>query len=175
MMPPKPRKAPVLERHFFPKGSAIMQQGERGTVAYLVLSGTVGIYTENEGKRIDIATLDAGEVFGEMALFSNLPRNASAMAKTDCNLMVLTRPILMEKMRGTDPTIQAIFNMLMQRVSAANSAIVSQDDTISTLAQSVNEMFAKAIQTLPEEKRSAFKQQVQPILREFIRTVEGFS
>lgn len=175
MMAPKQRKAPILERHFFPANSVIMTEGEAGSVAYLVLSGKVGIYTDKGDKRVDIAALEAGEVFGEMALFSKSVRNASARAIGDCNLMVLTRPILMEKMRGTDPTIQAIFNMLMERVSAANTAITAQGDTIGTLANSINEMFAQAMETLPEDKRASFKKEVQPILREFIRTVEGFS
>ena len=171
---PKERKAPIIERHFFPKGTVVLKEGEAPDKAYLILSGRVAIFTEKGDKRLDIAKLDAGEVFGEMALFSKSPRSASVEALDDSNLLVLTRPVLMEKMRSTDPTIQAIFKMMMNRITAGNRAMTFQDDTIGTLAASMNDMFAQAMEKLPEDKRGNFRKQVQPILREFIRTVEGF-
>lgn len=172
---PKEREAPILERHYFPKGSHILREGEVANNAYLILAGEVTIFTDKNEKRLTIASLDAGEVFGEMALFSKSPRGASAMAKTDCNLLVLTRPVLLEKMRGTDPTIQAMFKMLMDRVSAGNQAMTEHDSAVGMLSSSVNELFAQALSTLPADKQKSFKKQVQPVLRDFIRAVEGFS
>lgn len=172
---PKERKAPIIERHFFPKGAPIIREGEKANCAYLILSGRVAVFTEKGEKRLDIAKLEAGEVVGEMALFNKVPRTASVEAVDHTNLMVLTRSVLVEKMRGTDPTIQAIFKMMMNRISAGNEAMTSQDDTIGTLASAINEMFLQAMDRLPEDKRVAFRKEVQPILREFTRTVEGFA
>ncbi len=52
---------------------------------YLLLQGEVGVVANGE----PIATIAAGEVFGEMASLGRMPRSASAVAKTDCRVIGL--------------------------------------------------------------------------------------
>ena len=169
------RENPIVERIFYPKDSLIIRQGDRGDKAYLILSGRVDVFTEQNGQSVTLATLETGEIFGETALFSNEQRTASVKATENCNLIALTRATMIDKMRGTDPTIQAIFKMLMARVTAGNQAVTSQGMTIGSLVPIVNEMFAKAVESLSAEEKETFRRDVQPILQKFIRAVEGFN
>ena len=64
------------------KGSRILFQRDK---MYLLLEGEVSLVAGRE----TIGTVQKGEIFGEMAAISQLPRSASAVAKTDCRLIAL--------------------------------------------------------------------------------------
>jgi CRP-like cAMP-binding protein len=66
-----------------PAGRAIFQEGQAGSEMYIVTSGKVELRAD---ERV-LETLEAGGVFGEMALVDDQPRSASAVAVTDCELV----------------------------------------------------------------------------------------
>lgn len=74
------------------KGTTIFSENSEGAARslapdriYLLLQGEVGVIANGE----PIATIGAGEVFGEMASLGQMPRSASAVAKTDCRVIGL--------------------------------------------------------------------------------------
>jgi CRP-like cAMP-binding protein len=119
----KPREPVILDRRSVGEGFVVMREGEAGTVAYLIQSGRVEAYSEIEGKRVSLGILGPGEIFGEMALFNDGKRTASVQALEDCNLILITRQSLEEKLRKTDPTIRAIVRMAFHRLSGGNKVI----------------------------------------------------
>ena len=84
--------AVILERRFVPEGTLILRQGEPGNSAYLIQSGSVSVYTEHDGKTIELAKLELGQIFGEMALIDREPRSASVTSVDDTRLLVMKRP-----------------------------------------------------------------------------------
>lgn len=68
----------------------IFDEGEQGEAFYLVLEGQVLICREGQ-RDTPIATLGAGQFFGELALLDDAPRSAQARAAEDCTLLVLFR------------------------------------------------------------------------------------
>ena len=73
-------------------GDKIIQQGERGKSLFLIARGVVGVLVaKGTGPASRVASLHAGEFFGERALLTDEPRNATVMAATDCRLFELTR------------------------------------------------------------------------------------
>ena len=98
----------ILERCFVPEGKLVVKEGEDGNCAYLIQSGSVTVFTYNEGARIDLANFEAGEIFGELALIFDEPRSASVVANEDCNLIVITRNTLKHKLDNSDPTVKEI-------------------------------------------------------------------
>jgi len=69
---------------FSESGKAAPQQPASERI-YLLLQGEVGVVANGE----PIATIVAGEIFGEMASLGRMPRSASAVAKTDCRVIGL--------------------------------------------------------------------------------------
>ncbi len=69
----------------FPQGKAIFHEGQTGNALFVILSGKVGLY--KRGK--EIAVLNPGDVFGEMALLTESPRTASAVALTMVRVLSL--------------------------------------------------------------------------------------
>ena len=84
------------------KGTTIIHEGEIGDCMYLIKSGEVGVYTilieeqdsspaETDQEQLHLATLNAGDFFGEQALITNEPRNATIIALTDVELLQFSK------------------------------------------------------------------------------------
>ncbi len=68
----------------------IFRKGESSKYAYIIQSGKVGIYKENDyGKRTLVRILRKSDLFGEMGLIDKYPRSATAIALETCNLTVV--------------------------------------------------------------------------------------
>jgi len=94
----------------FPEGVKIMKEGATGTAMYIVLDGKVAVAI---GRKI-VEKLGPGGVFGEMALVDNSPRTATAVARSDCELLAIDREALI-KLVQSDPGV----GMQMMRAVAA--------------------------------------------------------
>ena len=76
----------------FSDGECIFQMGSPGTTLMAVLTGSVSIsVTSPEGKQLVLATLEAGDIFGEIAVLDGRERTADATAVGRCSLAVLER------------------------------------------------------------------------------------
>ena len=70
-----------------PAGRLIVDQGQTGREAFIVLEGTVNVV--RNGKKV--ANLGAGNVVGELSLLDHGPRTATVVCETDCTLMLITQ------------------------------------------------------------------------------------
>ena len=69
-----------------------------------------------------MATLDAGEMFGELGfLTSELRRTASAVAETECVINVIFADVMQQKVDEADPVLRALIPNLTVRLGEANN------------------------------------------------------
>jgi CPA1 family monovalent cation:H+ antiporter len=74
-----------------PRGKAIIRQGNAGDSIFLIARGIANVEV-TEGDAVNhVATLYAGDFFGEAALLHGTPRNATTIAATPCSLYELKR------------------------------------------------------------------------------------
>ncbi|MDQ2070056.1 EAL domain-containing protein [Natronospira bacteriovora] len=92
----------------FGAGERIFERGDAGQEAYLIQRGNVEISTDQGGKKVVIANLGPGEVFGELALISHQARTASAMATEETSTMVITLDRLQSAIDRADPLLQTL-------------------------------------------------------------------
>ena len=80
----------------FPRHAIIINEGDDSDSVYFLISGMVKVFlADNDGNEVIMATLKAGEYFGEMALEPGF-RSASVMALEPVNLAV----VRMQDFRG---------------------------------------------------------------------------
>jgi putative ABC transport system ATP-binding protein len=77
----------VAEKH--PAGTVIVRQGDAGDKFYVIRSGTVDVLIGDGASRRTVATLGKGDFFGEAALLTGEPRNATVVAKEDVEVYTL--------------------------------------------------------------------------------------
>jgi ATP-binding cassette subfamily B protein len=89
----------------FPQDRAIVQQGDAGNAFYILVRGTVEVTREEDGRIEPVATLEDGDYFGEMALLSDQPRNATVRTLTPCVCLTLARE-LFERLLAREPELR---------------------------------------------------------------------
>jgi putative ABC transport system ATP-binding protein len=80
--------AEKMTKRRFVKGDVIIRQGDIGEEFFLISDGTVEVMREGH----DVAGLGAGDFFGEGALITGEPRNATVVANDDLDTYVLGKP-----------------------------------------------------------------------------------
>jgi len=81
----------LLKSHIYLQNDYIINEGEQGNSLYLIDRGVVRISRKEEGGEKDLATLMAGDFFGEIALLHEVKRTASCRAVTPCSVYELSR------------------------------------------------------------------------------------
>ena len=82
----------ILHRREYMPDEIIFHQEEPGMGMYIIYSGRVTIVSEPEG--LLLSELSDGDFFGEVALFDESPRSATAIAKTSCQVLGFFQPDL---------------------------------------------------------------------------------
>src|SRR5712671_2858877 len=76
--------ARLLRPRDYPAGGVVMRRGQPGDCMYFVVEGEYEVQLQTDSLR-----LGAGHFFGELALLTGDPRNATVVATQDCILLVL--------------------------------------------------------------------------------------
>jgi LmbE family N-acetylglucosaminyl deacetylase len=73
-----------IETRWFPAGTFVIEQGEKATSLFLILSGEAAAVREHgDGTTETLGTLGPGEFFGELGIAFSRPRNAHVIARSD--------------------------------------------------------------------------------------------
>ena len=107
------------ERLMFKPGDIIFEEGDIGDMAYLIINGEVEIFRSSGNRERVLATLDRGEIIGEMSLIDNSPRMASARSLTDLELSTISRDSLqqrLERLEENDRVLRRLIAVLVSRI-----------------------------------------------------------
>ncbi|MEE8554634.1 MAG: FAD-dependent oxidoreductase, partial [bacterium] len=95
-----PDRTPRVTHVHFEAGDVVFREGERGDSAYIIRSGEVEVVKGfGDGAR-RVATMSAGECFGEIALLSDVPRTATIRCISPVEVTVLPRDQFMDLAEG---------------------------------------------------------------------------
>ncbi len=84
--------AKVVDSNTLAEDEVLFQTGEPGEALFIVRSGAVEISIKDvTGQKIVLTTAEPGDYFGEIALLDGGPRTATATARVETELLVLTR------------------------------------------------------------------------------------
>lgn len=130
--------AQALERRNLKAGDAVFAQGDAGSSMYIVESGDINIHLPGQdSQRISLADIARGEFFGELALFDEKPRSASALVTTDSVLLELQRGTLEAYLERRPRAAMSILRTMSERLRETNTMLSAR------AAKNVDEEFEK--------------------------------
>jgi GAF domain-containing protein len=101
-------------------GEIIFNEGEKGESMYVIQEGKVMILKKTPTETLTIATLESGDIFGEMSLFDKLPRSATATACGEARVLSIDKKKLFSTI-SRDPTLVfKILETMSQRIRKLN-------------------------------------------------------
>lgn len=106
----------------YQKGEQIIKQGDYGVSIYKIMSGKVQVYRESKGIEVPLATLEIGEMIGEMVFLKKDAeiRSASVRALEDTELEVWEARDLVKKYEQTPPVLKIIIDQALGRLDRMN-------------------------------------------------------
>ncbi|MDE2516540.1 MAG: Crp/Fnr family transcriptional regulator [Rhodospirillales bacterium] len=101
----------------FARGATIFQKDERGSALMAVLRGRVRISTVSPaGRELTLNVIDAGGIFGEIALLDGEPRSADATALEETLLLVVERRHFAPLIAANPDLAARLLRILCQRL-----------------------------------------------------------
>ena len=113
------RLAAIMEELSFPAKHPIFTQGEEGRSLYILVSGRVRVHIGNR----ELAQLEKGACFGEMAILDAEPRSASVTTLEQCECLMLTQQQLYEAIEETPGIAVNVIRLLSRRIRELNQKI----------------------------------------------------
>lgn len=104
----------------------VVRAGDSTDSLYILLNGRAKVTnTDEDGREIILAWLEAGEFFGEMGLIDGSPRSANVVAVEACELLVLSREAFQRCMQDNFQVAQKLMQILVRRLREADRNIES--------------------------------------------------
>jgi len=99
----------------FGRGEKVIQQGVAGESMFILLSGEAEVFVDAGGHNTRVATLHTGDYCGEMSLLTGEPRSATVVARTDCEMWEIDKPVVAELLQENETLVQKLGELLAQR------------------------------------------------------------
>jgi CRP/FNR family cyclic AMP-dependent transcriptional regulator len=111
-------------RQSFPTGSNIAIVEQPGEVVYVILEGTLKIYTQHrDGTEVILAVLGPGDTVGEMSLVDSAGRSANVVTLEESSLLWLDRTTFREALQTIPAITYNLVQILSNRLRLANEQI----------------------------------------------------
>jgi len=105
-------------------GERILEEGDPGRSFFVIVEGKVRIWKKLPGgEELQLATLEEGAFFGEMALLSGAPRTANVSAEDDTELLEVSDAVLRHLAKNHPSVVKSLKNFYRQRLLSNVMAI----------------------------------------------------
>ena len=104
-------------------GEQVFDEGELGTEMYIIQEGRVEILKQLQGEARQLAVLEKGDFFGEMAILEDLPRTASARALTAVKLLMINGATFDQMLRSNPEIAVRMMRKLSRRLRETDAML----------------------------------------------------
>src|SRR5213592_735366 len=101
--------------NYFGRGERVIQEGAEGDSMFVLLRGAARVWVSKNGSSIPIATLSAGDCFGEMSLLTGESRTATVQAESDCYVLEIGKPVMADVIRDSPDCLERLSELLARR------------------------------------------------------------
>ncbi len=127
-------------------GQIIIQEADRGSELFFIVSGSVKIYTEDfEGREMILTIGYPNDFFGEMALFTNDTRSASVCALEQTAAISMERDDLLALLKKTPAIALKMLSVMGNRIREMDNRLMHMafGDAYSKIARTLLQLMEK--------------------------------
>jgi len=118
--------------HVFAPGETVIRAGDPGSSMFVVHKGRVRVQVSENGRPRTVATLNEGDFFGEMALFTGEPRTANVLALEETEVLEIGHGA-MKQVFDTNPDLVESLSFIM---AERRQGLASQTEDAATSTNS---------------------------------------
>ena len=137
----------------YQNGETIFEDGEMGAEVFVLIEGRVELIKRGRNSSVEVAVLEPGATFGEMAALDSQPRSLTARALGDVTVEVVEQEALLdtlhrdpefarEIMTGLAIGMRTLHDMLAGNLEFKTIAVPAEETESETIERTENEMFA---------------------------------
>ena len=124
--------AQAAVRHVFAPGELVIRAGDPGSSMFVVHNGRVRVQVNENGRPRTVATLNEGDFFGEMALFTGEPRTANVVAQEETEVLEIGHAA-MKRVFDTNPDLVESLSFI---IAERRQGLASQTDSATQVQES---------------------------------------
>jgi small-conductance mechanosensitive channel/CRP-like cAMP-binding protein len=136
--------AQAAVRHVFAPGEMVIRAGDPGSSMFVVHNGKVRVQVNDNGRPRTVATLNEGDFFGEMALFTGEPRTANVVAQEETEVLEIGHAA-MKRVFDTNPDLVESLSFIIaerrQGLASQADAATPETDSSAGLLSAIKRFF----------------------------------
>ena len=114
--------------HVFAPGETVIRAGDPGSSMFVVHNGRVCVQINDKGKLRTVATLNEGDFFGEMALFTGEPRTANVVALEETEVLEIGHRAMKAVFETNPDLVESLSYIIVER----RQGLAARADTLDT-------------------------------------------
>lgn len=165
----------------FSAGEEIFRSGDTARNAYIIEKGKVEVSVESDDKKIVIAELGKGELFGEMSMIDDAPRSATITAIEETEVVVMQRSRFQGPLVAADPLMNMLMRVMVNRFREAQRKMSGMREGPPEFDPTLEEARQIALRRIEDEKDmrhgldiNEFELNYQPIISLETGLIAGF-
>ncbi len=111
------------ERLTYDSGQVVFNAGDPGDAAYIIIEGSIEISVPTPSGPIVVNTLSKNELIGEIAIFGDVPRTATAKAMTRIEALKISKELFVKVIRENPDAAIELIRILAGRLANTTSQL----------------------------------------------------
>ncbi len=107
----------------YQNGDVLFNIGESADSAYVIMQGAVDVTVDTDSGSIIASTLQRDQLFGEMALLNNAPRNATLKANGDLLVMKISADMFLKLISENSAMALDVMRQLSAKLAASHDMV----------------------------------------------------
>ena len=114
--------------HIFAPDETVIRAGDPGSSMFVVHNGRVCVQINDKGKLRTVATLNEGDFFGEMALFTGEPRTANVVALEETEVLEIGHKAMKQVFETNPDLVESLSYVIVER----RQGLAARADTLDS-------------------------------------------